>query len=78
MFGATGILRGLKGDVLACGCLVGVYERYCGEVIVTIDAVGSACRQSGHAVGQYVPLEAVHERLASGSVTGAERRDATA
>lgn len=36
-------LRGLKGRVLPCGCLVGVYETYDGNVVTTIDARDLAC-----------------------------------
>lgn len=76
MFDGRGILRGLRGDVLACGCLVGVYERYSGQVIVMIDVVGRACRQSGHASGQFVPLESMDERwVCAASVAAAERSD---
>lgn len=59
MFDGRGILRGLKGEVLSCGCLVGIYERYRGEVIAMIDAVGPACGETGHDVGQFVPLDSV-------------------
>jgi hypothetical protein len=34
--------------VLACGCLVGVYETYDDGVIATIDARGAACRLPAH------------------------------
>ena len=40
------LLRGLSGRVLPCGCLVGVYETYEGEVVATIDARGKQCQSS--------------------------------
>jgi len=41
-------LRGLSGRVLTCGCLVGVYETYDGNVVATIDARGESCRDADH------------------------------
>ena len=67
-------LRGVSGRVLACGCLVGVYETYGGEIVATIDARGERCPQSGHRLHAIVPpvssetaAEPVHDRLASRS-----------
>jgi hypothetical protein len=34
--------------VLDCGCLVGVYETYAGQVIATIDARGADCQIATH------------------------------
>jgi hypothetical protein len=34
--------------VLDCGCLVGIYETYAGQVIATIDARGAACQNPTH------------------------------
>jgi len=48
-----GILRGVSGKVLDCGCLVGVYETYSGGVVQVIDAIGPACTH--HRKGQTVP-----------------------
>ena len=48
-------LRGVSGRVLACGCLVGVYETYGGEIVATIDARGERCPQSGHRLHAIVP-----------------------
>jgi hypothetical protein len=48
-------LRGVTGRVLACGCLVGVYETYGGEIVATIDARGSFCTQAGHLLHAMVP-----------------------
>ena len=49
------LLRGLSGRLLACGCFVGVYETYDGEIVSTIDACGPACRKPGHALHAVVP-----------------------
>ena len=42
------LLRGVASRVLACGCLVGVYETYQGTVVTTIDARGAACQEPQH------------------------------
>jgi len=39
------ILRGVSGKVLDCGCLVGVYETYSGDVVRVVDAVGRTCTE---------------------------------
>lgn len=52
-----GILRGVSGKVLECGCLVGVYETYGGEVLYEVDAVQSGCTR--HHKGDPVPVETV-------------------
>lgn len=52
------ILRGVSGKVLECGCLVGVYETYGGEVFYEVDAVQPGCAR--HHTGDPVPPEAVH------------------
>jgi len=44
------LLRGVAGKVLACGCLVGVYETYEGRIVRTIDARGVACELPDHRV----------------------------
>jgi len=49
------LLRGLAGRLLACGCFVGVYETYDGQIVSTIDACGPGCRQPGHALHAVVP-----------------------
>jgi hypothetical protein len=46
--------RGVAGRVLACGCLVGIYETYEGSVVATIDAKGPACPQAAHVLHQVV------------------------
>ena len=52
------ILRGVSGKVLECGCLVGVYETYGGEVFYEVDAVQPGCAR--HHKGDPVPPESVH------------------
>ncbi|MFN8061063.1 MAG: hypothetical protein U0Q12_18030 [Vicinamibacterales bacterium] len=65
------ILRGLRGELLPCGCLVGVYERYTGEVVAIIDAVGVRCAGNGHRDGLALAIDDVpsqrrfrHSRIA--------------
>jgi hypothetical protein len=45
------ILRGLRGTVLACGCLAGVYETYDGQVVGLLDSRGPDCRNPRHRPG---------------------------
>ncbi|MEO8070811.1 MAG: hypothetical protein ABI652_05380 [Acidobacteriota bacterium] len=42
------LLRGLSGKLLTCGCFLGIYETYDGQVVKTIDARGGACGDSTH------------------------------
>ena len=39
------LLRVLTGQLLPCGCLVGIYETYDGRVVASIDAHGYECQQ---------------------------------
>lgn len=50
------LLRGIGGRVLACGCLVGVYETYAGTVIASIDAPGSSCHRPDHRLHELVSV----------------------
>jgi hypothetical protein len=52
------ILRGVSSRHLPCGCLVGVYETYEGEIVAIIDAPGRACVDPAHREGNSVPNEA--------------------
>jgi hypothetical protein len=54
----TGLLRPLRGGRGRCGCLLGVYERYDGDVVALVDAVESGC-PAGHVSGQPVPVDDV-------------------
>ncbi|HUL74727.1 MAG TPA: hypothetical protein VLT86_16570 [Vicinamibacterales bacterium] len=60
-------LRGLSGRVLACGCLVGVYETYDGVVVATIDARGDACQDVDHRLHTVVPAEVLDDRALASS-----------
>jgi hypothetical protein len=51
------ILRGVSSRVLACGCLVGVYETYSGDIVTIIDARASACADAAHERGALVPVD---------------------
>jgi hypothetical protein len=51
------ILRGVSSRVLPCGCLVGVYETYSGDIVTIIDAHASACADTAHERGQLIPTE---------------------
>ena len=42
------ILRGLDSHLLACGCLIGVYETYSGKTLSIVDAQGAHCREGKH------------------------------
>jgi hypothetical protein len=42
------ILRGLSSHLLRCGCLVGVYETYDGNVVTILDARGDRCANEAH------------------------------
>jgi len=42
------ILRGLSSHLLRCGCLVGVYETYDGDVVTILDARGQQCVDGAH------------------------------
>ncbi len=48
------ILRGLSSRRLACGCLVGLYETYSGEVTEILDYHDPACTNRRHRVGAVV------------------------
>ena len=57
-----GILRGLDSRMLACGCLVGLYETYKSETIAVIDAKGSTCGVDSHRVDEEINLAAVIDK----------------
>ena len=46
------ILRALTSEAQTCGCLLGIYETYSGDVVKLVDSTGRACR--AHRVGQRV------------------------
>jgi hypothetical protein len=51
------ILRGLSSRFLTCGCLVGVYETYDGQIVNILDARTSACDNPEHQTGKPVPID---------------------
>jgi len=53
------ILRVVNSEVLDCGCFVGLYELYSGQVIEVIDCRGDRCDTRWHAVGATVPAAMV-------------------
>jgi hypothetical protein len=58
LFGWTPSLRRmLRGRMLACGCSVGVYETYSGEVVQVIDACSPRCSSASHSVDTVVSAE---------------------
>jgi hypothetical protein len=42
------LLRGIGGETLPCGCLVGTYETYDGRIVVIIDGRSPACSDPDH------------------------------
>jgi len=57
------ILRGLGSRTLGCGCLVGIYETYDGDVVTIVDERGASCynprHEPGHSVAQQERAAAV-------------------
>lgn len=53
----------LHGDQLACGCIVGIYELYSGDVLSVIDARAPECADRQH-----------QPHIVIGCETGAPRR----
>jgi hypothetical protein len=49
------LLRVIQSRLLACGCLVGVYETYGGESLEIIDSRGQDCVEASHRPGVVVP-----------------------
>ena len=50
-FGWTpGLRRLVTGQLLDCGCLIGVYETKHAELVKIIDSLAAQCTVSGHAV----------------------------
>jgi hypothetical protein len=49
------ILRVVGSKALDCGCFVGLYELYSGQVITVIDCQGERCDTSWHVVDTKVP-----------------------
>jgi len=51
--------------LLTCGCLVGVYETYSGEIVTIIDARAGSCSNPAHARGNIIPTDEVSDRISS-------------
>lgn len=49
------VRRALRGDQLACGCIVGVYELYSGAVLSVIDVREGTCDDAGHQPHSVLP-----------------------
>jgi hypothetical protein len=49
------ILRGLKSQLLACGCIAGIYEKYDGEVVTLVDEPDASCQDRDHQAGNRIP-----------------------
>jgi len=49
------VLRGLSSRLLPCGCLVGVYETYEGEIVTILDAKAPSCADPTHESEKPVP-----------------------
>jgi hypothetical protein len=52
-----GILRGLDSHLLACGCLIGVYETYSGKTLSIVDSQGEECRDKTHRLDRVISDE---------------------
>jgi hypothetical protein len=50
------ILRGLSSRLLPCGCLLGIYETYEGQVVGLVDAKATRCAISAHDDGKVLPI----------------------
>lgn len=61
------ILRGLSGKVVSCGCLVGVYETYDGQVVTILDATSASCTIPSHRDGNMIPNEPDSEKPSVGT-----------
>src|SRR5690348_9923700 len=59
------ILRGLRSELLPCGCMAGVYETYDGHVVRVVDERSPACADSTHSGGTPVPDLRSEVRLGS-------------
>lgn len=57
------ILRGLRSQILPCGCLAGVYETYDGEVVTMLDERAETCLEPRHQNGSVLPNLAGDARL---------------
>lgn len=54
------VLRFLTSTTLPCGCLVGVYELYNGDVIGVVDEHPRSCDNPAHEGGHELSLNQLH------------------
>jgi hypothetical protein len=47
----------LDSRLLACGCLIGVYETYSGKTLSIVDARGAGCRDKTHRLDSVISDE---------------------
>jgi hypothetical protein len=45
-----GLRELVDGELLPCGCLVGIYETWARQVVKIIDARGPACRHAANGI----------------------------
>jgi hypothetical protein len=58
LFGWTPALRRmLRSSILPCGCSVGVYETFSGEVVRILDACSDTCGNAVHSVDAVLAAE---------------------
>lgn len=73
LFGWTPALRRmLRGRMLPCGCAVGVYETWSGDVVQLVDAHAPTCFSKDHAVNAMLGPDV--EVRGNDSTTSAELR----
>jgi len=48
------VLRGLSGQLLPCGCLVGTYETYGGAIVTVVDDSACTCGNPLHKRGAVI------------------------
>jgi len=67
-----GILRGLDSRLLACGCLIGVYETYSGKTLAIVDAQGADCRDRQHRLNHVISeqRQGIEPRVETGNGPG--------
>ena len=67
------IRRGTGSRLLACGCLVGLYETYDDEVVAILDACAPSCDAHADRQGKRIPLAQVTDADKSPADAGPRR-----
>jgi hypothetical protein len=49
------LLRVIGSEELDCGCFLGIYELYSGQVVEVVDSRGEGCSTAWHSVGTVIP-----------------------